>query len=68
MTGCGRDKRRDEASCHHNDWGCDNKWMYQGRAPANTKVVGVEERLMATVVPAQVLTSNQTVVTAANEC
>lgn len=56
-----------EADCQTNDWGCNNKFKYANTPSAST-VVGVENVLMATVVPAQVLTSNQTSVTAANQC
>ena len=54
-------------ACQHNDWGMENKESHMHH-PSKTGVVGVENVLMATVVPAQVLLSNQTSVTAANEC
>ena len=46
-----------EADCQHNDWGCNNKYNYVHK-PSASAVVGVENILMATVVPAQILTSN----------
>jgi hypothetical protein len=54
-------------ACQHNDWGMENKENHMHH-PSKTGVLGVENVLMATVVPAQVLLSNQTSVTAANEC
>ena len=56
-----------EADCQTNDWGCNNKFKYVN-TPAASTVVGVENVLMATVVPAQILTSTQNTVTAANQC
>ncbi len=51
-----------DADCQINDWGCNNKYNYVNK-PSAKNVVGVENVLMATVVPAQILTSNQTSIT-----
>jgi len=40
-----------EAECQTNDWGCNNKYKYVN-TPSAATVVGVENVLMATVIPA----------------
>ena len=57
----------DEAECHTKQWGCDiyNK---KTRVPSSVTYTGVEQQLLQTVVPAQVLQSNQTTTTSGNFC
>jgi hypothetical protein len=62
-----KDLDTDEADCHINEWGCD-VYNRRTRVPSAVTYTGVENQLMQSVVPAQVLTTNQTTTTNGNFC
>ena len=57
----------DEADCHINQWGCD-VYNRKSRVPSSVTYTGVEQQLLQTVVPAQILQSDQKTTTSGNFC
>ena len=57
----------DEADCHINDWGCD-VYNKRTRVPNSVVYQGVEQQLLQSVVPAQILQTSQVTNTTGNFC
>jgi hypothetical protein len=57
----------DLTHCEHNEWGSDSKINY-ARKPSAVTYSGVEQHLLQSVIPAQILQSNQTTETTGNFC